>query len=539
MRKTKFSGLTKALMALGILVIMAACQDLHVENPNNPDRDRALDEPDDVIVLVQSSWVSWYWRHNRSCWPGYALWGMSGEQTTTVGNCGAWPYGVAQPGLRYNNSTSSNEVSVAQSHWYNLYTDISSANDGLRAIDRGMVFGEGGEDTPMVQAFAQFTWGLNMGLLAKHFDQAFIVRHDDDLEDSATYETHPWQDVRDVAIQSLVRAAEIADANSFTIPNNWINGIAMSDGLLSQVAHTYAALLHVYTARTPDDRAAVDWNQVLFHLDRGITEPFSILAGSGEGDYSLYRFRIAATGTFSWRTNLWLLGPGDTSGKWQEWVATPVTDRRQFVIESADRRIHPEGDPMQEGEDVDFSVQYFQFRDFDVFNDARGLHNFSNYAFMRNSQDWVTTGNYTNTDIDVFHPDELALIRAEAYLHLGQGQAAADIINGFRARGELPPVTPAGVPQSADCVPRTTTGACGDLYDALKWERGIELVGLRGIRAYYDRRGLGQLVCGVPMHFPIPARELESQLMPLYSFGGEGREGSLAEPHCVSVVGSS
>ena len=539
MRKTTFSGLTRALMALGILVVMAACQDLHVENPNNPDRDRALDEPDDVMVLVQSSWVSWYWRHHRSCWPGYALWGMSGEQTTTVGNCGAWPYGVAEPGQRFNNHTSGNERSISESGWYNLYTDLSSANDGLRAIDNGMTFGDDGEDTPMVEAFANFTWGLNMGMIAKHFDRAFIVRHDADLEDPDTYETHEWPVVRDAAIDQLMRAAEIADANSFTVPNNWINGVAISDELLSQVAHTYAALLHVYSARTPADRAAVDWNQVLFHLDRSITEPFSQLAGSGEGDYSLYRYRIAFTGTFSWRTNLWLLGPGDTSGKWQEWLQTPVSDRRQFVVESADRRIHPEGDPMQESEDVDFSVQYFQFRANDVFNDARGLNHFSNYAFMRNSHEWGTTGDYHNTDIDIFHPDELELIRAEAYLHLGQEQAAADIINDFRERGELPPVTTAGVPQSADCVPQTTTGACGDLYDALKWERAIELVGLRGIRAYYDRRALGQLVCGVPMHWPIPARELESQLMPLYSFGGEGRDGALAEPDCVSVIGSS
>lgn len=530
MRNKTWHSLYRAASMLAIVAVLAACQDLQIENPNAPDRERALTEPGDVMVLVQSSWDSWWWRHHRSCWPGYSLWSRSGEQTTTVGNCGAWPWGGGEPRARYNNSTTGNETGVSQTPWYGHYTDISSANEGIISVINGMEFGEDGADTPMVEAFARFTWGLNMGWISKFYDKAFIVRGEDDLEDPDTYVTRPWQEVQAAAIDNLERAADIADANSFQVPEGWFSA-PLSNQQLSQLAHTYAALVMVYGARDPEQRAALDWNKVLDHVNRGITEPFAPRAESGGAPYSLYRFRIAATGTFSWRTSNWLLGPGDVSGGWQEWLNTPVSDRVRFVIESPDRRIHAEGDPQGPG-------THFEFRESSVFTDSRGLYLDSHYAWAKGSDDWPTTGGYWNNNIEIFNPDEMELIRAEALYHLGQTQAAADIVNSFRARGELPPITPAGVSASADCVPRKPNGSCGDFVDALAWERGIELVGLRGIRAYFDRRGFGQLVCGTERHFPMPARELESQVMEVYSFGGEGQEGGMSEPHCIPSVGA-
>jgi hypothetical protein len=117
------------------------------------------------------------------------------------------------------------------------------------------------------------------------------------------------------------------------------------------------------------------------------------------------------------------------------------------------------------------------------------------------------------------------LIRAEAYLRQGKTQEAANFINIQRvAAGELPPVTEDGVPQGAECVPRTDDGACGDLWDALRYERGIELAGLDALRSYLDRRGFGTLTCGTFLQFPLPGRELGSTGQQIYTFGGVGGE---------------
>jgi hypothetical protein len=90
------------------------------------------------------------------------------------------------------------------------------------------------------------------------------------------------------------------------------------------------------------------------------------------------------------------------------------------------------------------------------------------------------------------------------------------------ANGQLPPVTADGVPQHGDCVPRKATGACGDLWDALMYEKHLETMGVISQLSWYDRRGWGTLAKGTLTQLPIPGRELETLGMPLYTFGGGG-----------------
>jgi hypothetical protein len=84
-----------------------------------------------------------------------------------------------------------------------------------------------------------------------------------------------------------------------------------------------------------------------------------------------------------------------------------------------------------------------------------------------------------------------------------------------------------GVPEvNGECVPRRKTGECGDLLDALKWERQIELFGQDPMRAWWDFRGFGQLQEGTLLHMPIPGRYIASHGLPIYTFGGVGGDGA-------------
>src|SRR5678815_1568191 len=95
-----------------------------------------------------------------------------------------------------------------------------------------------------------------------------------------------------------------------------------------------------------------------------------------------------------------------------------------------------------------------------------------------------------------------------------------DRINKTRtANGKLPAVTIDGPPDVAGCVPRKTTGACGSLWDALRYEKRIEGAGVDGQVAYLDARGWNTLTENSFVMFPIPGRELEIQQMPIYTYG--------------------
>jgi hypothetical protein len=71
-------------------------------------------------------------------------------------------------------------------------------------------------------------------------------------------------------------------------------------------------------------------------------------------------------------------------------------------------------------------------------------------------------------------------------------------------------------------VPRRDDGTCGDLWDALMYEKRIDLFPLDAAATFFDQRGWGKLLRGTPLHFPVHGRELETLGLPIYTFGGTG-----------------
>jgi hypothetical protein len=98
------------------------------------------------------------------------------------------------------------------------------------------------------------------------------------------------------------------------------------------------------------------------------------------------------------------------------------------------------------------------------------------------------------------------------------------------AQGQLPPVTVDGPPDEAGCVPRKLSGACGSLWDALRYEKRIEGLGVDGVTAFLDARGWQTLPENTLIQLPIPGRELGVLQRTLYSYGGPGGQGSAPAP---------
>jgi len=80
------------------------------------------------------------------------------------------------------------------------------------------------------------------------------------------------------------------------------------------------------------------------------------------------------------------------------------------------------------------------------------------------------------------------------------------------------------VPGGGACVPRVpdpatnfTSAKCGTLFEALKWEKRMELAFMEYGAWYLDSRGWGDLAVGTPLEWPVPYQEMDTRSAPLYN----------------------
>jgi hypothetical protein len=63
---------------------------------------------------------------------------------------------------------------------------------------------------------------------------------------------------------------------------------------------------------------------------------------------------------------------------------------------------------------------------------------------------------------------------------------------------------------------------CGNIMEAMKWEKRMEVGWTSYARWYVDSRGWGDLVQGSPNEYPVPYQEMNARRKPSYSLGGGG-----------------
>jgi hypothetical protein len=499
--------------ALGLLAAGAACMDLDVANPNEPDRDRALRDALAVESLVAGSFQTW-WEITQGRAPGRFLGIAADTYTNTALNYGAWDAGflprkplINQPGYQWGYPI--------EDPWNFLNRANAAIRDGLMMVQNGLQIGADGADTPRLRAFGKFMQGLNHGYLALLYDKAWIVDETQDTQANvAAREIPDYKAVMTKARAYLAEARQIAGSNTFTIPAGWMGSRSYTSAELIRISRSYEARFMTAVARTPADRAAVNWSEVLGHIQAGVTADFGVQM-DGPGGLWSKGAGLKAASTQGNGIALRMLGPADQSGAWRTWENTEPRLRQWFFVETDDRRIHAEGNK-------ELSGTLFQIRkqgnNTVVFGEAaRGLWYQSPYATFA----WRTLAD-TNLG---FAPDltveEMDFLRAEAYIRLNRAAEALPIINKTRVdNGKLPEAALTGV-SGARCVPRTITGACGNLMDALIYEKRLETLYLSAGLDFFDARGWGILVKGTFIHLPVPGMELTALQIPSYTFGAE------------------
>jgi hypothetical protein len=289
------------------------------------------------------------------------------------------------------------------------------------------------------------------------------------------------------------------------------------------LANSFAAKALAQTPRTRAERNAVDWAEVIRRVDAGIKTDFAPAAQTDilwdDWKRLIARVRSGPPSDFG-RPSYWVLGPADSTQGFVNWVAAPVANRVAFQIRTKDRRIQDAAGPTVAGTYVGYNAS-------NIFAVSRGTYRYSHYYYKRfgTGTSWQTG---TQPAVTV---TEMNLLKAEALIRLNRAAEAVPLINLTRqANGQLPPVTVDGPPDEAGCVPRKLSGACGSLWDALRYEKRIEGLGIDGVTAFLDARGWQTLPENTVIHLPIPGRELGVLQRALYTYGGPGGQGSAPAP---------
>lgn len=524
---------TKSLvLPLCLTVLAASCQSLDVVNPNLPDAARATSQPITTETFVATSFRTWWPVAGHDDYPSWAFSTMAREITSGFADFGQLELS-AEPRSGWNNSPVNQRRAVAETPWYGLYSTVSAATDVVAAIDHGLVIVDPVR-TARAKAMGKFMQGVSYGYIGLYFDKGPIVDEKTQLDTIKTPEFSDYKAITTAAVGYLDAAITTANTQpGITFPvDAWLFQSLNKDQFV-RLANSFAARLLVYSARSSAERAAVNWNEVIRRVDAGIKEDFAPVAQPDilwdDWKRLIARLRTAGRPSDFGRPSYWLIGPADSSDGWKNWVATPNASRVAFQMKTKDRRIQGPTGPASPG-------KYMGYNQNNIFNADRGTYRWSHYYYLRNG-----TGLTYQTGAQVaMTVTEMDLLKAEALIRTGRAAEAVPLINKSRvANGELPPVTVDGPPNEPGCVPRKESGACGSLWDALRYEKGVEGVGVSGVVAFFDARGWQTLPENTPIHLPIPGRELQTLRLPLYTFGGPGGQGSAPprDPEKCPVAG--
>lgn len=532
------------LTLVSLLVATAACYDLEVTNTNNPNRETVVENSQDMLALISNALLQWFQRSGDND-PNIALTVMADEFTTGFLDFGGQDLSK-EPRLAVNNAVVSSNAPPHRVTWGDYYNNIAALNTALQAAEASgepLLDAAGKDMTTEALAFAKFFQGLNHGYVALMFDQGYIYSETvdpnawlpEEKNDSVINLLRPYGEVMDTALAELDSALQLASSKSFTYPasapNLWFLGYARTNQDLVRLIHTYVARLMVYVARNPAERQAVDWNAVIQHIDQGITSTFEVMGAVDivESDFKnrCARQRTTTPGDFM-RVDYRLVGPADQGSGFMNWWALPWAQRNAFKMTNVqDRRIvgqttTPTTCTRAKARGADCGL-YMGYHSTTVFNADRGLGQRSNYFFHRYGEGT----SWQDGPMPIVNVAEMDLLKAEGLIRLNRAAEAVPLINKYRVtNGQLPAVTVDGVPGTApNCTPRKLSGACGSLWDALRYEKRIETIGLEGGPAYYDARGWDFLVQYTPIHFPVPYTDLQLLELGVYSWGGAGGAG--------------
>ncbi|HEY9229055.1 MAG TPA: hypothetical protein VIP11_20555 [Gemmatimonadaceae bacterium] len=515
-----------------LVVAAAACQDLLVENLSSPDIKKVFATPSSIEATIGAGYQTIHnTMANQNLWPEALMLGL--EQYSSLNNFNM--------GVRVSIPRNPLSNGIGSPSFFTEYSALSrAARLQLNALDAlaELKQNAGTLGTPAqdlrARAFGFFNAGTSLGWTAMIYDSAAAMTprmHPDSVPALSVA-----ADVVKAAIvlldSALVYASDPAatGAGGFPIPAAWGGGNALTADELRRLIRAYRARFRAGIARTPAQRAAVDWQKIIEDTEGGIQSDFLVSVGGSTG-WNLGDISQIYVDPGWGQISMMYFGMADVSGGYANFIATPMATRNgQFLVITPDKRWPAGADrAAQRAASVQptstASKPYISNRSVaDISGDGWGIsyYDFYRWKYIRNANQ---TGLYPE-----FMKAENDLLAAEAYIRTGNIAAAAAKIDLTRvANGGLPALTGVitsatqQVPGGAQCVPRVPSGtavSCGTILEAMKYEKRMETALTSFGRWWIDNRGWGDLVEGSAYEYPVPYQEMQARKRSFYPLGG-------------------
>ena len=534
MNRKIFSG-----FALAAAITLAACEkQLTVVNPNSGESERVLGTPNDAEALVSTYYKRW----------SSGVYGALGTVEGMANNLSLQNYSSLANNCQNvhipfsgatNFNTPGNTCAGEQSRLFSISGEVNRvASTFLARMEAGLTLGTPARDS-RARAWAEFLNGLSLGYVALVHDSGAVVNSKTSPEEAPAFVG--YKAVADSAIAALTRS--IAEASKpgvtagdgFPIPNAWLpSPTSWSTTNFIALVRSYRARIRANVARTAAERATVDWAAVIADAQNGITSDHLVTTSTTVGPGYTWRAQYDTYGLWH-QMPAFHIGMADVSGSYAAWIATPLGDRgtgnNGFFMVTPDLRF-PQG-ATRAAQNLDFNIQscqaaatackrYFVNRPAGGDQFAGNGWAYSNYDFVR-FHSWRVAGDggsAQNGNTPFMVKAEMDMLQAEGLYRAGNFAAAAALVNVTRTRNGLPAITDfnatSPVPGGANCVPKVpvapfTVIACGNLWEALKYEKRIETAYTHFSAWFLDSRGWGDLPQDTPTFWAVPFGELQAR----------------------------
>lgn len=533
---------------------LGACSEnqLVVRNPNSGETQRVLGTPDDAEALLGSYYKNWHGGLYGTGNPPTNLEGMANimswqNYSSLNNNCQNSRYPLSGA---TNSNMPGNGCAPDQKALYFSMGEVNRvASSFLASVAGGLNLGSQAREN-RDKAFAEFLRGLSLGYAALFYDSAAVVTAAQSAVDAGVLVS--YKVVMDSAYAAFDRAitlatAQAAGSRGFPLPADWIpSPTQMTADEFVRLIRTYRARFRATVARNPTERAAVNWALVIADAQNGIKSDHFNTTSTTNGPGGGWR-RIYDGGTTWHQMPPFIIGMGDVSGNYEAWLKTPLGSRGAgnvgFFMVTPDLRF-PQGTD-RPAQQADFKVQdceiaatvckrYFTNRPNGSDQYTGNGWGWSNYDFNR-FHSWVLKGDggtARNGNLVFFTKAELDMLQAEGLIRTSRFAEAAALINATRTKNGLPAITAfdgtSPVPGGSNCVPRVPlppnaqSTACGNMMEAMKWEKRIETAYSHFAAWLLDSRGWGDLAENTPLFWAVPFQDLQARGYAITAIYGAG-----------------
>lgn len=534
------TGARRLVAASLVVLVGAACDDVLVaENLGSPDVDRVFANPAAVEQTISTGYQACHNAvvKNDVLLPQLltlSLESYSGLNNFSMGQRAAIPRGSIQ---NYTGAPSTFGDFSAASRAGRLAANALNALDKLIAEDvatpENGVTGSVQRDL-RARSFAFFVIGCNQGWLAMVYDSAGRVVNG--MPSDSVPPLSGAHDVMDGALamfDSAIAVANQPDAAGFSIDATWLGGTAHNQANYIRLVRSWRARFRAGVARTPEERAAVDWPKVIADAEAGITTDHTVNSGGSTGwNIGFLGSQMYQDGRGWSQITPMYHGMADASGRYEVWLNQPLNEREPFLIQTPDKR-WPAGDTRLAQINNSTNPANLNSLPFILAasEDETGAP-WGNSFYQSQRTRYIRLSNNQGAYPEMVKA-EIDLLAAEGYIRAGDLPKAAAKINITRVtRAGLPSVAGLGrndpVPGGEGCVPRVPVPlgngvydtVCGDIWEAMKYEKRMETGYTSYGRWWFDSRGWGDLPENSATEYPVPYQEMNARQKVPYSLGG-------------------